>query len=158
MTTYHWLLFFHLLGAFGFFAGATVAAVGQLAALRRRRPSEIALLLGLTRVGVLLVAVGALLTIGFGSWLVANRPYWRFDQTWIEWAYGLWAASMVVGGLGGRPARHARELAERLAAGGDRESDELRRAVRAPLPLALSTLSGALLVAIVVLMVWRPGS
>ena len=153
-----WLLFFHLVGALAFFAGAAVAAVGQLEALRRRRPSEVALLLGLTRWGVLLVGVGALLTIGFGSWLVARVPYWTFDQAWIEWAYALWVASMVVGALGGRPARHARELAQRLAAEGDRPSDELDRAVRDPLSLVLSFASGAIVLAIVVLMVWKPGA
>ena len=155
---YHWLLFFHLFGAFCFFAGAVVAAVGQLLALRRERPSEVALLLGTTRWGVALVGVGALLTIGFGAWLVADRPFWAFDQAWIEWAILLWVVSMVVGGLGGRPARHARELAQRLAAEGDRPSEELSRAVRDPRSLALSFLSGALIVAILVLMVWKPGA
>jgi uncharacterized membrane protein len=153
---YPWLLFFHLLGAFSFVAGAAVAAVGQLAALRRERPSEVALLLGLTRFGVLLVGVGALLTIGFGSWLVAYLPQWTFSQAWIEWAFALWFAAMAVGGVGGRPARHARQLAQRLAAEGDRPSAELRRAVAAPLSLVLSFASGAILVAIVVLMVWKP--
>ncbi len=153
---YQWLLFFHLLGAVLFFSGSAVAAVGQLTAMRRTRPSEVALLLGLTRWGVLLVGLGALLTIGFGSWLVADRPYWSFDQTWIEWAFVLWIAAMVVGGLGGRPARHARELAQRLAADGDRPSEELRRAVADRRSLALSLASGAILFAILALMVWKP--
>lgn len=152
-----WLLFFHLLGAVLFFSGAAVAAVGQLAALRKQKPSEIALLLGLTRWGVLLVGIGALLTIGFGSWLVAHIPYWSFHQAWIEWAVALWVVSMVVGGIGGRPARHTRELAERLAREGDRPSEELRRRVADPVSLALSFASGAILVAVLVLMVWKPG-
>jgi uncharacterized membrane protein len=152
-----WLLLFHLLGALTLFAGAAVAAVGQLEALRRRKPSEVALLLGLTRWGVLLVGIGALATIVFGSWLVADRPYWTFQQTWVEWSLALWLASMVVGALGGRPARNARELAQRLAAAGDTPSEELDRAVRDPISLALSTASGVFVVAIVVLMVWKPG-
>ena len=138
-----WLLLFHLLGALLFFAGAAVAAVGQLEALRRRRPSEVALLLGTTRWGVL---------------LVADEEHWSFDQGWIQAAYGLWLASMAVGALGGRPARKARELAERLAAGGDEPSPELDRAVRDPLSLVLSFASGALLLALVVDMVWKPGA
>jgi uncharacterized membrane protein len=153
-----WLLLFHLLGAFSFIAGSTVAAVGQLETLRRRRPSEVALLLGLTRWGVLLVGIGALATIGFGAWLVADRPYWAFDQAWISWSLGLWTASVVLGAIGGRPARHTRELAQRLAAEGDAPSEELDRAVRDPLSLALSSVSGLILLAIVVLMVWKPGA
>lgn len=158
MTTYHWLLLFHLLGALSFFAGAAVAAVGLLSARRRERPSEVALLLGLTRWGVLLVGVGALLTLGFGSWLVAHDAYWSFHQSWIEWAVALWVVAMVVGGLGGRPARHARQLAERLARDGDRPSEELRRAVRDPLALTLSLTSGAILVVVLALMIWKPGT
>jgi uncharacterized membrane protein len=152
------LLLFHLLGAFLFFGGAAVAAVGQLEALRRRRPSEVALLLGTTRWGVALVGAGALLTIVFGSLLVADRDYWTFDAGWIRAAYALWLASMVVGGLGGRPARKARELAERLAAAGNDPSPELDRAVRDPWSLVLSFASGAIVVALIVLMVWKPGA
>jgi uncharacterized membrane protein len=152
------LLLFHLLGAFLFFGGAAVAAVGQVEALRRRRPSEVALLLGTTRWGVALVGVGALLTIVFGSALVADRAFWSFDEGWIQAAYALWLASMVAGGLGGRPARKARELAERLAASGDAPSAELDRAVRDPWSLVLSFASGAIVVALIVLMVWKPGA
>jgi uncharacterized membrane protein len=152
------LLFFHLLGALLFFGGAAVAAVGQLEALRRRRPSEVALLLGTTRWGVLLVGLGALLTIVFGSLLVSHSHRVTFDAGWIQAAYGLWVASMVVGAIGGRPARKARELAERLAAEGDRPSPELDRAVRDPLSLVLSFASGAILLALVVDMVWKPGA
>lgn len=152
------MLLFHLLGALIFFSGAAVAAVGQFEALRRRRPSEVALLLGTTRWGVALVGLGALMTLVFGSLLVARRDAWSFQQAWIEAAYALWLASMVAGALGGRPARKARELAERLAAEGDGPSEELDRAVRDPRSLMLSLASGVILIALVVDMVWKPGS
>jgi len=51
-------LFFHLLGAFSFIAGTIVAGVAFETARRRKTPAEIALLLGLSRIGVLLVALG----------------------------------------------------------------------------------------------------
>jgi len=57
----HVLLFFHLLGAVSFFASTL-----QLAAIKRERPREIHALLRLTRVGVVLVGLGALLTLAFG--------------------------------------------------------------------------------------------
>ncbi len=63
---------------------------------------------------------------------------------------------MALGGLGGRTARHARQLAERLAAEGDEPSAELRSLVAHRPSLWASYLSGVLLVAIVVLMVWQP--
>jgi hypothetical protein len=64
---------------------------------------------------------------------------------------------MVVGGYGGRTARHARHLAERLAADGDAPSSELHALVAAPGPLAASFASGLTLLAILALMVWQPG-
>jgi uncharacterized membrane protein len=152
----HWLLFFHLLGAFCFFAGATVAGTLQLGALRRERPSEILVLLRLTRVGVLLVLLGAAMTLAFGMALASHRGY-GMTPGWIQAALGLWVASIVLGAIGGRTARKARYLAERLAAQGDNVSEELRALVAHRPSLWLSYLSGILIVVIVVLMVWKPG-
>lgn len=155
MTAYHWLLLFHLLGAFCFFAGAAVAGTLQLAALRRTRPSEILLLLRLTRVGVALVGLGAAATLGFGIGLAAHLGY-GLSPGWIQASLTLWVASMALGAVGGRTARQARYLAEERAAAGDEPSDELRRLVAHRPSLWASYASTALLVAIVVLMVWKP--
>ncbi len=149
------LLFFHLLGAFCFFAGAAVAGTLQVAAIRRERPSEILAFLRLTRAGVALVGLGALLTLGFGIGL-AEREGIGFSPAWIQAALGLWVASMALGAYGGRTARHARHLATRLAAEGDTPSPELRALLAARLPLWASYASGLMLVAILALMVWQP--
>jgi hypothetical protein len=155
VAAYHWLLFFHLLGAFCLIAGAAVAGTLQVAAMRRERPSEILLLLRLTRVGVLLVVLGALLTLGFGLALASHLGY-GVKPAWIRAALGLWAASVALGAAGGRTARHARYLAQRLAAAGDEPSPELRSLVANRPALWLNTLSGISVVAVLVLMVWRP--
>lgn len=155
MTLAHWLLFAHLLGALSFFAGGAVAGTLQLAAIRRERPSEILVLLRLTRVGVALVGVGALLTLGFGIALAEHAGY-GMSPAWIQAALGLWVLSMALGGAGGRTARRARHLAERLAAEGDAPSEELRALVGARGPLWASYASGLILFAIVALMVWKP--
>jgi uncharacterized membrane protein len=149
------LLFFHLLGAMSFFAGAAVAGTLQLAAIRRERPSEIAALLRLTRVGVALVGVGALLTLVFGIALAEHEGL-DLSPAWIRAALGLWVASMALGAYGGRTARHARHYAERLAAEGDEPSPELHALVAARGPLWASYASGLLLFAILALMVWQP--
>ena len=155
MAAAHWLLFFHLLGAFCFFAGAAVAGTLQLGAMRREKPSEILTLLRLTRVGVLLVVLGALLTLGFGIALAEHLGY-GMSPAWIQAALGLWVAAVVLGGIGGRTARHARYRAEELAASGDLPDPDLSALVRHRPSLILSYISSALLVAIVVLMIWRP--
>lgn len=150
-----WLLFFHLVGAICFFSGGIVAGTLQVAAMRRERPSEILTLLRLTRVGVLLVGVGALLTLGFGIGLASNLDY-GFRPAWIQAALGLWVASMAAGGAGGRVAREARHRAEQLAAAGDVPDDRLRELVAHRPSIVLNSLSGLMLVAILALMVWRP--
>jgi uncharacterized membrane protein len=151
----HVLLFFHLLGAVSFFAGAAVAGTLQLAAIRRERPSEIHELLRLTRVGVVLVGAGALLTLAFGIGLAEHEGF-GLSPAWIQAALGLWVAAMVLGGYGGRTARHARHLAGRLAAEGDAPSPELRSLLAARAPLWASYASGLMLFAILALMVWQP--
>jgi uncharacterized membrane protein len=152
----HVLLFFHLLGAVSFFAGAAVVGTLQHAAIRRERPSEIYGLLRLAPYGAALVGLGALLTLVFGIALAQHEGL-GFSPAWIQAALALWVASMVLGAYGGRTARHARHLAARLAAEGDAPSPELRALLAARLPLWASYASGIMLVAILALMVWQPG-
>jgi hypothetical protein len=155
VTLANTLLFLHLLGAFCFFAGAAVAGTLQLAAMRRERPSEVLALLRLTRVGVALVGLGAVFTLGFGIALAEHLGY-GMSPAWIRAAVALWAASMVLGGYGGRTARQARHLAERLARESDAPSPQLRALVGARVPLWSSYASTLLLLAVLGLMVWRP--
>jgi uncharacterized membrane protein len=155
VTLAHWLLFGHLLGAFAFVGGGAVAGTLQLGAVRRERPSEVLALLRLSRVGVALVGIGSLSTLGFGIGLAVHLGY-GLAPAWIEAALALWVASMALGAYGGRTARHARYLAERLAGTGDEPSGELRALLGRRGPLWASYLSSVLLLAIVVLMVWKP--
>ena len=152
---YQTLLFFHLLSIIALFAGGAVAGAAQYAASGRERPSEVAALLGVARRGVPLVGAGALGTLGFGIGL-AQQLGLGFRPAWIQAALALWVLAMALGGYGGRYARHARELAQRLAAAGDEPSPELRALVRDPRSLWASNLSGLVLLAIVGLMVWQP--
>jgi uncharacterized membrane protein len=155
VAAYHWFLFFHLLGAFCFFAGAAVAGTLQLGAMRREKPSEIVTLLRLTRAGVLVVMAGAVLTIVFGTALAHHLGY-GYTPGWIRASLALWLVSLVLGAIGGRTARHARYRAEELAASGDLPDPDLTALVRHRPSLLLSYLSTACLFAIVVLMVWKP--
>jgi uncharacterized membrane protein len=156
VSTYQWLLFFHLLSAFAFFGGAVAAGILQLGATARERPSEIAAILRLARVSALVVGVGALGTLVFGMALVGEVEGYDMSDTWLAVSLALWVVAMVLGGLGGRTARHAREHAQRLAGGGDVPSAELRAQVAHRPSLYASYASLAILVVIVLLMVWRP--
>ena len=150
-----WLLFLHLAGAFLFVSGAVAAAALRIAAMRRERPSEVALLMRAVRPAVPLIVLGLVLVLVFGFWLVDRLGY-DLGATWLTLTFVLLAWAVVVGGLTGRQDRHTRELAERLARDGDRPSAELSKRLRDPVNL---TLNASLLVAtvgIVALMVWRP--
>jgi uncharacterized membrane protein len=150
-------LFLHLLGAFAFVSGAALAGVVFEAARRRESAAEIALMLGLARVGALLVVLGFLLVLGFGLWLV-DLGDWGYGSGWVEAAIGLLVVAMLLGALGGRTPKQARLLASRLAAEGKPASPELRRLLDDRRALALNYLSGLLVLAVLVLMVWKPGA
>jgi uncharacterized membrane protein len=147
-------LFFHLLGALLFVAGLVMAGVVFEAARRREEPAEIALLLGLTRVGVLLVLVGATLVPAFGLWLVHLERI-GYGAGWIDAALALYAAAIVLGAVGGQRPKQARRLASRLAADGAATSPQLRALLDDRGSLAANYASAAAVLAILILMVFK---
>jgi uncharacterized membrane protein len=155
LTRYELALFFHLLGALLFIAGIILAGVAFEAARRRQQPAEIALLLGLTRVGVVLVGIGALLVLGFGLWLVHLGGF-GYGAGWVDAAIALYLAALVLGATGGRRPKQARQLATRLAGEDAPASAELRALINDPLSLAANYTSAAAVLAILVLMVFKP--
>jgi uncharacterized membrane protein len=157
VTRFDWLLFVHVAGAFLFLGGAVVAGVANVSALGRERPSEIAALLGLARIAVRIVGLGVLLTLVFGLWLV-HEAHYGYGDAWVIGSLVLWVAANALGGIGGGRDRRTREQAERLAAAGDVPSRELRARLRDPVSIALSWGSGLAALAILALMVWKPGA
>jgi uncharacterized membrane protein len=154
---YHWLLVFHMVGAFMVLGGATFAGIFNIAALRRERPSEIVVLFRLARFAVMSISVGMGVALLFGLWLVADLDFVKWSNAWVIAAVILWVLSSALGGIGGRRDKAGRELAEQLAAQGDQPSPELRAQLRDPVSLALSWGSGLLVIVILVLMIWKPG-
>lgn len=104
----------------------------------------------MTRVGVLLVALGTLLVFGFGLWLV-EIGHFGYGAGWVDAALVLLLATVVLGALGGKKPKQARRLAvaesDRAAA-----SPKLRALLDDPLARGLNYLS---LLLIVVLMVTK---
>lgn len=150
----NWALFFHLIGAFVFVSGVIVAGVAFEAARRRRSPAEIALVLGLARAGVVLVASGGLLVLAFGLWLV-HLGRWGYGAGWVDAALALYAGAMLLGAIGGRRPKQARRLAERLAREGRSETAELRALLDDRVALLMNYASALSVVAIIVLMVFK---
>ncbi|MBD0328967.1 MAG: DUF2269 family protein [Thermoleophilia bacterium] len=149
-------LFVHLLGAFVLVAGVVVAGVAHAAARRQERARDVALLLGLARWGALLVAGGTLVVVAFGVWLVGLTGH-GFAEPWVVASPVLLTAALALGAAGGRRPRAARELAVHLAERDAPVTADLRRLLDDRASAAANYAAAAAVVAIVALMVWRPG-
>jgi uncharacterized membrane protein len=159
MSTYQWLLVFHVTGAFLLLGGGAIAAALNLSALGRERPSEIVLLFGLIRIAVVAIMAGTLLAFVFGLWLVHEAPWnYSYGDGWVIAAIVLLIVANAMGGIGGKRDEATAKLARELAGSGDAPSEELRARVRDPISLALSYGSGLVLIGVLALMVWKPGA
>jgi len=153
---YNLAFFFHILGVLIFVAGVAVAGVAFEAARRHGRPGEVAALLGLARVGALLVGAGALVAGAFGLWLV-RLGHWGYDSSWVDASIGLFLVALILGGLGGRAPRQARRLAGDLAGRDVAASPpELRALLDDPLSRGANYASLLLVLAIVAVMCFKP--
>jgi uncharacterized membrane protein len=148
-------LFGHLLGALLFVSGMVLAGVAYEAARRRARPAEIALLLGLARIGAVLVGVGALMVLGFGLWLV-HLGHFGYGAGWVDAALALYVIAVALGAVGGRQPKQARQLATRLTAEDGPGNAELHQLLESRLARAANYLAALVVLAILVLMVFKP--
>jgi uncharacterized membrane protein len=157
VDTYRWLLALHVSGAFLLLGGTVLAGAFSVAALRSERPSEIALFLGLTRIAVVAIGLGSLLTLVLGLWLVSDREY-SYGEAWVLLSLLFFGAAMAGGQMGGRRDRDTRLLAERLASETNVATAELRVRLRDPVTIVLSWGSAAAIIAVLALMIWKPGA
>lgn len=99
-----------MLGALLFVAGIVLVGVCFEVARRRERPAEVAVLLGLTRIRVVLVGVGAVLLLGFGPWLMHLGGF-GYGAGWVDAAIALYVVALALGAIGGhRPKQALRQL------------------------------------------------
>jgi uncharacterized membrane protein len=158
VSTYQIALLLHIFGAIVYFGGIIVAGVAFFSARGSERASEIAAVLGLARTGVLLAGLGAALLLGCGFWLINVSGTTGFDNGWISAALALFIGSVAIGGIAGQAPKKARKLAVRLAGSTDRRTPELDRLLADRPSLILNGLSMGASLAVLVLMVWQPGS
>jgi uncharacterized membrane protein len=160
VSLYDWLLFLHVTGAFALIGGIVVAGILNFATLSSaRRPSEIALFYGLVQPAVVAIGIGLTLTLAIGLWLVAEAPWdYSYGDAWVIASLVLWLVASWLGNAGGKHQRETRQLAQELAARDDVASLELVARVRNPLWLAMSYASGLVALAILGIMIWKPGA
>jgi uncharacterized membrane protein len=152
---YNVAFFFHILGVLAFVAGIVLAGVAFESARRRELPAEVATLLGLSRIGVLLVGIGTLLAGGFGLWLVPLGK-WHYGSFWVSCSIVLFVIALALGAAGGQRPKRARRLAAELAGAGAPVSAELRALLNDRAALWQNYFSLLLVLAIIALMCFKP--
>jgi uncharacterized membrane protein len=131
---YHALLFFHVLAAF-FLAGAVVMYSAFVLGSPVNRTTRL--------IAEILWGVGGLGTLALGIWLALNRPEYEIWDGWIVTAIVLWLAAT---GIGSQVSAAIRPT------GGDSPIAVDRRIV------VMHWVRALLVVAILAVMVWKPGA
>jgi uncharacterized membrane protein len=91
----------------------------------------------------------------FGLWLVHEAGY---GDGWVVNALVLFVLGNAMGGAGGRRDERTAVFARELSTASEAPSAELRARVHDSISLVLSYGSGPILVAILALMIWKPGA
>ena len=158
MNRYDWLLFVHVLAGFAVVAGGALLTIAMIAARRAAEPRSAALALGLIGPANIVFGVGAVAALVFGIWLALDVEWVEITDAWVIAALVLW---LVAGGAGDRAVREynkARDAARGLVTAGAAQTDELRSLTRTNRGLLLQLVSMAAVVALIVLMILKPGA
>ena len=159
MSTYDWLLFLHVLAAFALVAAEVLFTFLIVTLWRSDLPRDIARVSGLSRLGSVLVGIGAMGVLVLGIALAFEADSYAVWDGWIVAAIVLWLAFSELGRRTGKAydavGARARTL---LAEGRDGPSPELNAMFRAPTALALHVSSLAAVVLLLLDMAFKPGA
>lgn len=152
MSLYTVVLCIHLFGAFTLVSGMVLAGASSEMALREKTGAGIAALLGMARVGALILIAGAIIAAGCGLWLV-YLGHWGYGTPWIASAITVLTIILILGAFGGHRPKKARLLA---AATDGPPSNQLYTLLSDPVTLFLNYTSATALAGIIVYMVAKP--
>src|SRR5262245_4198074 len=154
-----WLLALHVLAAFAWIAALVVFTVVVVAGRGLTVPSDVVRLFRVSRVGDALIAVGMIGTIVFGLWLAVVLDEYKIWDGWIITALVLWLVAGAIGGRTGKVYDAARHRAKELVAEGRDESNpELNALLRTQRGLVLHILLVVITLALLVVMIYKPGA
>ena len=157
MALTDWLLALHVLAAFAWIAALVIYSVLVAALWRTALPSDVVRLFRVSRVGDALIAVGMIGTIVFGIWLALDE--YEIWDGWIIAALVLWIVAVAVGARTGAAYKEVSDRASALVADGrDVPSPELSALARSQSGLVLHVAGCVITLAILVVMVYKPGA
>jgi uncharacterized membrane protein len=154
---YDWLVALHVLSAVAWVSALVVYSVVIAAGWRVSVPSDAVRMFRVSQVGDALLMAGMIGTIVFGIWLALDE--YEIWDGWIIAALVLWLVAAAVGSRTGNLYNVTRDRAKALAAEGrDDPSPELNAMLRSQRGLVLHSSFVAVTVAILVVMVYKPGA
>lgn len=159
VTLNGWILALHLLAAFALVGSLTLYAIATVAARRIENPDQALALGRVVAAGTIALRAGLVGAPVFGIWLVFIVKGYSISNGWIVAALVLW---LIVGALGDRSvveSKKATRLAESLRSDGREGPDDgLSGALRSRAVLVLHAGAAVAAIAILVLMIWKPGA
>lgn len=159
MSLDDWILVLHLLAAFALVGAVTALWVVVLSARAAERPSQVEPPLRLVPVLGPMTAIGGAGTLIFGIWLALSLDAYEIWDGWIIASLVLWLLAAGTGETAGARYRRAGERAAQLVrAGTDGPDAELRAATRDGTTFALHVVASVAAIAILILMIWKPGA
>ena len=159
MEFYDWLLALHVLAAFSLVAALVLYTVVIAVSWNLAVPSQIARMFRISRVGDVAIAVGAIGTLVLGIWLAIDSDDYQVWDGWVIAALVLWVLSMETGRRTGALYTETRDRARALVAEGrDTPQPELSAMLRSTTGLALHAATVVLILALVVVMIYKPGA
>ena len=160
MAFYDWLLFLHIASAFALVAALVVFWTIAVAARNVDRPVESLRYFSIAKPANILVAAGTVGTLIFGIWLAIDSDAYHPWDWWVLFAIVLWAISASTGQRGGQTYQQAAQLASQLASEGraDEPSAELQMRLQDRRAMWLNIVSSAAVLALLVIMIYKPGA
>ena len=154
-----WVLALHVLAAFSLVAGIILFWVLVVVGRRIDTPAETLRLGPVAKVGNATVGIGMGGTILFGIWLAFSVGGYDLWDGWILAALVLWLVGAELGRRTGAAYMQAPVKAQELeSAGQSGPSAELLALNRTSTGLLLHTLTSLVVLAIIILMIWKPGA
>jgi hypothetical protein len=154
-----WVLALHVLSAFSLVAGIILFWVLIFAVRRIDTPGDTLRLGPIAKVGNATVGAGMGGTIIFGVWLAFSYGGYDIWDGWILAALVLWFVATGLGQRTGKAFMQGPVKAQELeSAGQTGPNAELLAVNRTSQGLLMHTLTSLVVLAIIILMVWKPGA
>jgi uncharacterized membrane protein len=154
-----WVLALHVLAAFSLVAGIVLFWVLVVVGRRIDTPADTLRLSPIAKVGNATVGAGMGGTIVFGVWLAFSVGGYDIWDGWIIAALVLWLVGAELGRRTGAAYMQAPVKAQELeSAGQSGPNAELLALNRTSTGLLMHTLTSLVVLAIIILMIWKPGA